>query len=303
MNPPVDPAILKGVSRSFYLSLRLLPAPMRDAASLGYLLARTSDTLADHAGIPAGLRIGALRQFRDWIDGNGRCEDWPETLVAGVSHPQERLLLQQAGALIAALRRMPEAQARLLREVVGIIISGQCLDLERFGGADADRPQVLPDEAALDDYTWRVAGCVGEFWTRLASLTLGEGFASMPVERLVPLAIAYGKGLQLVNILRDLPKDLAEGRCYLPVDDARDRDALLREHRKQLAVARRCIGQGLEYVGHLKSRRLKLASGLPARLAGETLDLLDGIRWEALERGVKIKRRRVYLAVLQLAVH
>src|SRR5216110_225400 len=30
--------------------------------------------------------------------------------------------------------------------------------------------------------------------------------------------IRFGKGLQLVNILRDLPADLRHGRCYLPED-------------------------------------------------------------------------------------
>jgi farnesyl-diphosphate farnesyltransferase len=73
----------------------------------------------------------------------------------------------------------------------------------------------LPSAADLDDYTYRVAGCVGEFWTRL---TLLRCFPSAPVdsERLLIDGVRFGCGLQLVNILRDLPKDLSNGRCYLP---------------------------------------------------------------------------------------
>lgn len=35
----------------------------------------------------------------------------------------------------------------------------------------------------------------------------------------MPLAASFGKALQLVNILRDMPADLRAGRCYLPADE------------------------------------------------------------------------------------
>jgi len=62
-----------------------------------------------------------------------------------------------------------------------------------------------------------VAGCVGEFWTRIcrahlfARATLDDSF-------LLANGVRFGKGLQLVNILRDLPSDLRQGRCYLPAE-------------------------------------------------------------------------------------
>ena len=99
-----------------------------------------------------------------------------------------------------------------MREVVGIIIGGQQLDLERFAGADGENPVALADDAALEDYAWRVAGCVGAFWTKLGFLTMGERFSTAPARCLLEQGIAYGKGLQLVNILRDLPADLASGQ-------------------------------------------------------------------------------------------
>ena len=37
-------AVLKSVSRSFYLSLRVLPSAVRPALALAYLLARAADT-------------------------------------------------------------------------------------------------------------------------------------------------------------------------------------------------------------------------------------------------------------------
>src|ERR671936_32276 len=37
------------------------------------------------------------------------------------------------------------------------------------------------------------------------------------------VGVRFGKGLQLTNVLKDLPRDLQRGRCYIP-------EVLLREH-------------------------------------------------------------------------
>jgi farnesyl-diphosphate farnesyltransferase len=44
--------LLKATSRSFYLTLRVLPAAVRPQISLAYLLARTTDTIADTEIVP-----------------------------------------------------------------------------------------------------------------------------------------------------------------------------------------------------------------------------------------------------------
>ena len=113
------------------------------------------------------------------------------------------------------LSGLAEEDNRLIREVLSTIISGQELDLQRFGAARSPNLAALETEAELDDYTYRVAGCVGEFWTRLCRARL---FPRARVDDAVLLrdGIRFGKGLQLVNVLRDLPADLAKGRCYLP---------------------------------------------------------------------------------------
>jgi len=73
----------------------------------------------------------------------------------------------------------------------------------------------LATDAELDDYTYRVAGCVGGFWTKLTRARVFPG-AVIDDARFLSDGIRFGKGLQLVNILRDLPKDLRAGRCYIP---------------------------------------------------------------------------------------
>src|SRR5438093_12461950 len=61
--------LLRSVSRSFYLSIRFLPALLREPIALAYLLARTSDTVADTSQIPLMVRIETLKLLWDAIQG------------------------------------------------------------------------------------------------------------------------------------------------------------------------------------------------------------------------------------------
>src|SRR5437667_71593 len=61
--------LLRSVSRSFYLSIRFLPALLREPIALAYLLARTSDTVADTSQIPVTVRIETLKLLSDAIQG------------------------------------------------------------------------------------------------------------------------------------------------------------------------------------------------------------------------------------------
>lgn len=298
MGAGLETRVLKAVSRSFYLSLRLLPAPMRRGAAVGYLLARASDTIADSSTVSPDRRMALLDGFSAQIRGEAEVIAWPDDVIAGLVDEGEAELLRSHVEIMAALVSLDAGEAKLVREVVGIIISGQKLDLERFGNASEDRVVTLSGEAELDDYTWRVAGCVGVFWTKLGFLTMGEGFSRHPEEELLTHAVEYGKALQLVNILRDLPKDLRAGRCYLPVDDPVEHHLLMKAFEEQRVVAEVKISHGVSYSGKLRGKRLRLSSKLPALIAKETLQGLGAISFEKLEEGYKVTRKRIYLMIL-----
>ena len=291
--------MLAGVSRSFYLTLRLLPAPMRDAASLGYLLARTSDTLADSTNATHQTKSEFLEQFRAAVAGEQQSPRWPVALLNTVPDGKERRLLEACGDLIEWLGRLPAGEAALVREVVAIIIGGQKLDLERFADATREHPIALPDDAALEDYTWRVAGCVGAFWTKLGFLTLADRFSISTEADLLERGITYGKGLQLVNILRDVAEDLSTGRCYLPVVDPHDAAALLECHRRWLQTAKCWVKEGERYAATLHSRRLRAATALPAMIARKNLDALAGVTWVQLQTRIKVPRSFVYRSLFR----
>jgi farnesyl-diphosphate farnesyltransferase len=130
--------------------------------------------------------------------------------------PAERELLEYCELSLACLRQLAPPDLERVVEVLNIIIGGQDQDLRRFAGASELEIVALQTEAELDDYTYRVAGCVGEFWTRMCRAHLFPK-AMLGDTQFIADGVRFGKGLQLVNILRDLPVDLRKGRCYLPM--------------------------------------------------------------------------------------
>jgi len=159
--------------------------------------------------------LRALADLRDRIMGASSAVLNFASLTPGQASEPERALLERCEETLRILGGLAEEDRRLVREVLSTIISGQELDLNRFGTAHFPGLAALETEVELDDYTFRVAGCVGEFWTRLCRAHL---FPRAPVDDAMLLrdGIRFGKGLQLVNILRDFPADLGKGRCYIP---------------------------------------------------------------------------------------
>ena len=294
----VDQQVLKDVSRSFYVSLRLLPAPMRPATSTGYLLARASDTIADTAGIPVDDRLDLLDAFSAELAGKEgtRRREQMKKFIARQTNESERVLLERLDECLNLLHGLDELQADAVRNVVTTIISGQRLDLVRFDEAGKGNPKALRNEEELEDYCYRVAGCVGAFWTRIGLLTLGSRFSESAPEDLDALGVRYGMGLQLVNILRDLPEDLANGRCYLPVADSFDSAALAAAHREWLKHAAVWLESGRRYASRLKLLRLRAASVLPALIGDDTLALLEAQKGVPLGK-VKVPRSAVRKAL------
>jgi farnesyl-diphosphate farnesyltransferase len=300
--PPQEPAFLplvKSVSRSFYLSLRLLPPAVRVPASLGYMLARASDTLADASAHPVAARRTWLLDFERAIH-HPSLEPWslpPE--ARQVDHPGEALLLQHLPTLLQWLAEQPETERHLIRTVLHPILAGQLEDL--------DRPRLLTPEA-LHHYTWQVAGCVGEFWTDL-HLHLVPGFATAPPAQLRAWGRRLGCGLQLINILRDVPKDAALGRTYLPdlasaAQPPIDIPADVRWAAAQpwITACRAHLAAGAQYAQSVRPARCAAAVWLPQRLAQSTLDLIERTGPAAMVHPVKISRpivrRELWAAML-----
>jgi farnesyl-diphosphate farnesyltransferase len=291
--PVADPELfgrlLAAVSRSFSLTIRALPCGVRRPVALAYLLARMSDTVADSASAPATVRLALLRALDEAVAGRGEC---PELEALEVSNAAERRLLGQATVLLRLLQECTPADRALIQTLLAEIIKGQMLDLERFGERQGDGFRALESDAALDDYTYRVAGCVGAFWTRicLAHESGDARYARLDAAEMVRLGVLFGKGLQLVNILRDIPEDRRNGRCYLPVESEEEIPAAFS---RWLAVAREQLQAGLLYLEAVRPWRIRLACFLPWALGVLTLERIEAVPpWSTAQR-VKVSRATV----------
>ncbi|MGH8093213.1 MAG: phytoene/squalene synthase family protein [Chthoniobacterales bacterium] len=283
-------AVLKSVSRSFYLTIRFLPRPVREPVSLAYLLARATDTIADSATIPAATRLTTLRAFVRVIAGELDFNAVEESLRDFAEQQRdlaERRLIENSRSHLEWLARLERADRDDVRGVLQTIVRGQELDLERFG--DPATIVSLRSAAELDEYTYLVAGCVGNFWTQLGFRRLPP-FASRSPDEMGELGIAYGKGLQLINVLRDRPTDLANGRDYLPAEELAAASVTEVFHR-WLDCAQEKIGAGIDYSSSLTNWRMRFATALPALIGARTIARLRAAGSEAGK--VKVPRKEV----------
>ncbi len=318
--------LLREVSRSFYLTLRILPGKIRPQIGLAYLLARATDTIADTRLVPVSRRLAALRELRDAIAAaaEGRPRPLPEfrdlastaETAVGRGSAGERNLLLSFGTVLDVLRRLTNEDRQRIQELLATITSGQELDLERFGEASEAKIGALRSPAELDDYIYRVAGCVGEFWTKMCrahlfpAAHLNDGF-------LLQSGVRFGKGLQLVNILRDLPGDLRQGRCYLPLEQLAERglapeallnlrcmDTVFSLYEMYLRQAEDHLAAGWAYTTALPFHhvRVRLACAWPILIGMKTLARLRARH--VLEAGepVKVPRPEIRRLVLRSVV-
>ena len=325
--------ILRSVSRSFHLTIRLLPKTVQHPVALGYLLARATDTVADTSALPLAERQNMLAWLAQTLDHSLGLpeEQMPSALdaeaqaqlarltqafAAHQSHPGERALMQALPECLPLLMELSAPDRALVREVLGHITRGQQADLMRFDqGLNA-----LACEAELDEYTWQVAGSVGEFWTALCGHHLPH-YARLPQSDMMGLGRQYGMGLQRLNILRDSGEDLAQGRCYWPqttlaqvgltpqtlalavqTADAKTLQTLGPIYDQWVITTHQQLAAGMRYGLAVRPWRLRLATALPALIGARTLHLLQQAGPMALTQRVKLPRQELRNLLWQIAL-
>jgi farnesyl-diphosphate farnesyltransferase len=310
--------LLASVSRSFYLTLKALPRELREPISLAYLLARTADTIADMAAVAPDVRLECLRRFGALIEHEDR--QGKDELAAMIrrqfvslqTDEAERRLMERFDEALAWLRMMPPAPLAAIQGVLKPIIRGQVLDIERFPADGQMRS--LATAAELHDYTWLVAGCVGEFWTDMCAVEKpGALDPGVTLAQMKEWGAGMGRGLQLINILRDIGEDIDDGRCYLPEAEWRAAGLSLEQVQAKshllcpvwsewLSTCRGHLESGLSYVRHVADGKLRYATALPLLLGAKTVAKLSGASWPEVVAGVKISRLEVAMILAEAAV-
>jgi farnesyl-diphosphate farnesyltransferase len=305
--------VLRDVSRSFYLTIRVLPQDLREPIGLAYLLARAADTIADTRSLPPSTRLERLLELREQVRGPADAAVL-KSIAADVSEesstPAERAMLGSLADAFSLLEGLDREDQERVRSVVLRLTTGMQDDLTTFPAEDSGQVAALASADELDRYTYLVAGCVGEFWTGVTAAHEPR-LGGWDLDEMSATGVRFGKALQLTNVLRDIPGDLRIGRCYLPADelataglvppDLLDPDCGPRartvlapwiqtalahfEAAEQylVAVPRRCV-------------RLRLAVLWPILLGLATLGVLARNQdWLDPDRPSKVNRKWVYL--------
>ncbi|MFC5864042.1 phytoene/squalene synthase family protein [Acidicapsa dinghuensis] len=304
--------LLKGVSRSFYLTIRILPVGMRAPVGLAYLLARSADTIADTSLISPQKRMQLLLSLREQVNGvpdEIALRAIREEVATQQSDSKEKALLESLSSALTLLNDLNAADRESVRTIVNTLTEGMEFDLRNFPDESAGRVVALQELAELDRYTYLVAGCVGEFWTIMTARHVVRALRDS-AEKMIDRGIRFGKALQYTNVLRDCGKDLRIGRCYLPETMLSSHgltvNDLLSPGGSQLArpVLLELIREAMEHYRHAIdyitalspwSIRLRLACLWPVAIGLNTLVLLAGNnRWLEPGHASKIRRKDVY---------
>ena len=214
-------------------------------------------------------------------------------------------LLRNVEDVVAGLEFYSKEDQRLILECLDIIVGGQILDLDRFGTAnEGGKISALKSDEDMDDYAYRVAGSVGVFWSKMSLNHIIE-LPPNEEEEFFMKGIRFGKALQMINILRDIPEDLRFGRCYIPGEalerhnlepgdllDKENIDNFRPLYDEYLDLTSDHLDAAVEYIKMLPEGqfRLKASTMLPVLIGQRTVTLLRS--GNILDKSERIKVTR-----------
>ena len=281
--------LLTKTSRTFALSIPLLPEPTRRQVMIGYLLFRIADTFEDAKTWASARKVAALEQFcellergtglqpagdlrRDLEEAAGKWAD-----AAPIEHDGYQELLREVPDVLEDFFAFDEPARGLIRDHVARTSRGMAEYVQRT----EDGELALRDIDDLRHYCYIVAGIVGEMLTEL--FLLGRPELEGSAQQLRERARQCGEAQQLVNILKDSAFDALEGRSYLAGA----------ERERVFDLARADLQTAGEYILLLQEagtdRGLIAFNALPVLLAKEALDAV-----ELRGPGAKVPRPRVF---------
>ncbi|HYV97738.1 MAG TPA: phytoene/squalene synthase family protein [Gemmatimonadaceae bacterium] len=210
--------ILPAVSRTFAISIRLLPGQLGRSVLAAYLLCRIADTIEDDQALPAEQRAAMFDAMLAAFTDAARAEAFVAAAVPVTGDAAHVELVHRAADVFALWRDLPPGSGAHVKKWVEEMVRGmRKIVLEHPHGV---RLRTL---AAYHEYCYYVAGTVGfmltDLWREHSHAIDDRTYAALQQK-----ARAFGEALQTVNILKDVAHDAErENNIYIP-------DELLRSH-------------------------------------------------------------------------
>lgn len=206
-------AILNSVSRTFALTIPLLPPIIEKVVGNTYLLCRIVDTIEDAAELTPETKRNLSFLFLDTVLGRSPVESFVNPCLLALknySNHDELDLIAHTPTVLRILHTCSSHDQEAVSRCVSIMSQG----MSRFHGRQTEAG--LKDLAQFEEYCYVVAGVVGELLTSIFRHHSPQ--FSKNIEGREPLAIAFGQALQMTNILKDSPEDEARGVSWQPAN-------------------------------------------------------------------------------------
>lgn len=293
---------LAQVSRTFALTIPLLPTHVRHAIGNAYLLCRIADTVEDEPQLSNEHKRAFLDRFTNVVNGQAPADLFASDLAKVLSDATakaERDLVLNTSAVVEYHENLSIGQ----RKPIERCIETMCNGMAEFVGTGVGG---LPSMRHLDRYCYVVAGVVGEMITDILC-DYSQDIESRR-NQLFPLSGQFGRGLQLVNVLKDHREDRVRGVAWLPgkisneVGDCSNRRVTTNIETRVLHVtdiAKRDLDAALRYVQLIPTYERRIRKFLTISLGLAVLTLRRIQANPGFQKGdeVKISRRQVYSTV------
>ena len=206
-------AILSSVSRTFALTIPLLPPIIEKVVGNTYLLCRIVDTIEDAAELTPEAKKNLSALFLDVVLERAPVESFVESCLDALknySNHDELDLIAHTPTVLRILHTCSSHDQEVVSRCVSIMSEG----MSRFHGRQTEAG--LKDLSEFEDYCYVVAGVVGELLTSIFRHYSPQ--FSKNIQGHENLAIAFGQALQMTNILKDSPEDRARGVSWKPAN-------------------------------------------------------------------------------------
>lgn len=255
--------ILPGVSRTFALTIPVLPERLAVVMTNAYLLCRLADTIEDDPGLDNAQKSHFHERFVEVVETGQGANAFAADLAPHLSSrtlPAEKDLVANAAAVVRITHSFPAGERAALTRCVRIM----CAGMPEFQRSSSRRG--LADLHELGSYCYYVAGVVGEMCTQLFLLHCRD--LEPKRDDMMRLAVSFGQGLQMTNILKDVWDDRQANACWWPrsvfaeegtlehLDERHMTDDFRRGLNELIGVAHAHLRNALEYTCMIPKREV-----------------------------------------------
>ncbi|MEH7178057.1 phytoene/squalene synthase family protein [Neobacillus vireti] len=237
--------MLKETSRTFFIPISLLPSGLQEAVASAYLCMRAIDEIEDHHQLPLETKHNLLHSISDILK-----KPFTNKEVMALFHPYDTLLPEVTLRLGDWINLCPPTIVEKMLDATSTMAKGM--------GDWALKEWVIHTEEDLNEYTFYVAGLVGVMLS-----DIWKWYDDVETDK--ELAVAFGRGLQSVNILRNRAEDFERGVNFFP--DGWELEDMFKYARRNLELAD-------VYMEDIKPGPILNFCKIPIALAHGTLDAL-----------------------------